>query len=236
VDSVADRVVGLVVDRPPPKPPVQANIKVLIVEDQEVIRRGLLAITASIPEVAASAVAISAHGAEMPSRFDVALISTSTLMNAERAGATVEHLRPMIVIVPTAQPQQLEIATRRPANGYIMQDEVTCGSLRTVLLQVVDGQLAIPSTIAAYLLNRVRSHDAMPLTQLYRLRPREAEVLTLLVAGDSNKEIASKLRISIHGVKRHVSTLLGQFHSPNRAHLVSNVLRSGMIPSVNSDI
>jgi DNA-binding NarL/FixJ family response regulator len=213
--------------------PLQARVKVLIVEDQEVIRRGLFAIASSIPEVGASAVTvISSQDAAVPSGFDVTLISTMTLMNAERTSSTVQHLRPMIVIVPSSQPQQLEIATRRPANGYIMQDELTSSSLRTALLQVVDGQLAIPSAVAAYLLNRVRCNDTVPVVQLDHLSPRETEVLSLLVAGASNKEIASKLCISIHGVKRHVSTLLTQFHSPSRVHLVSHVLRSGMLPGV----
>jgi len=219
------------------EPPARADIRVLIVEEQEVIRRGLLAITSSIPEVAASAVArVSADDIGMLAGIDVTLISTSTLMNAERAGSTVECLRPMIVIVPSSQPQQLEIATRRPANGYIVQTELTPGSLRTALLQVLDGQLAVPDAIAAYLLSRVRNNGTVPGPQFCHLSPRETEVLTLLVDGASNKEIASKLRISVHGVKRHVSTLLNQFHSPSRVHLVSQILRSGMMPSNYPDI
>jgi two-component system, NarL family, nitrate/nitrite response regulator NarL len=216
--------------------PVHTNINVLVVEEQEVIRRGLLAIMSSIPEVAASAVAtVSARDEEMLAGVDVTLISTLTLMNAERAGSTVDHLHPTIVIVPSSQPHQLEIATRRPANGYIMQAELTSSSLRAALLQVSTGQLAIPDTIAAYLLDRVRDHNATPQPQLRHLSPREAEVLTLLVGGASNKEIANSLHLSIHGVKRHVSALLSQFHSPSRAHLVSHILRSGMIPSRDAD-
>jgi DNA-binding NarL/FixJ family response regulator len=208
------------------------EIKVLIVEEQEVIRRGLLAITSSIPEVAASAVAtISGEDAGVVADADVTLISTSTLAKAERAGMTVEALRPVIVIVPAAQPGLLEIATRRPANGYVLQPELTSKSLKAALLQVLSGQLAIPDAIATYLLNRARGSGAVVLPRLDHLSPREAEVLTLLVAGASNKEIASELGISIHGVKRHVSTLLNQFHSPNRVHLVSQLLRSGVISS-----
>jgi DNA-binding NarL/FixJ family response regulator len=216
----------------PAGPHDRTTVKVLIVEEQEVIRRGLLAIASTIPEVTASAVAtVTADDAEALEGVDVTLISTSTLVNAERAGSTVEHLRPMILIVPTYDPEQLEIATRRPGNGYIMQGELTSSSLRASLLQVLDGQLAIPSGMVAYLLNQRRDQDTTPRPQLHHLSAREAEVLTLLIAGASNKEIASKLHISIHGVKRHVSALLSQFHSPNRAHLVSHILRSGMIPS-----
>lgn len=211
-------------------------LKVLIVEEQEVIRSGLLAITSAIPEVTASAVGMtSIRDRTALAGFDVTLISTSMLMNAERAGLLVGQLRPMIVIVPTSQPQQLEIATQQHCDGYIMQADLTSSSLRATVLQVTTGRLAVPDTITMYLLNRVRGHDSMLLTKLYHLRARDAEVLTLLVAGATNKEIASKLHISVHGVKRHVSTLLGQFHSPNRAHLVSRVLRNGMVPSTDPD-
>jgi DNA-binding NarL/FixJ family response regulator len=204
------------------------GINVLILEEQEVIRRGLLAITSSIPEINAYVVAMdSADSAEL-TKFDATLLSTSTLIQAERVGISLECLRPMIVIVPTTQPQQLEIVTRRPANGYVMQAELTSNSLRTAILQVTSGQLAIPDAIASYLLNRVRQ-DVVPRAGLDTLSSREAEVLTLLVAGASNKEIARKLGISVHGVKRHVSTLLNQFHSPSRVHLVSQVLRSGIL-------
>ncbi|WP_159042673.1 helix-turn-helix transcriptional regulator [Streptomyces curacoi] len=205
-------------------------MKVLVVEEQEVIRRGLLALLSTIPEVSATTVAhIPARDDRMSTDFDVALISTSALMSAERAGRAVEHLRPVIVIVPAAEPHLFETATRRPADGYVMQAELTSRSLRTALVQVREGQLAVPDTVAAYLLSRSRGTSSVLLPQLYHLSSRGAEVLALLVAGASNKEIAGRLGISIHGVKRHVSALLSQFHSPNRVHLVSLVLQSGVL-------
>jgi DNA-binding NarL/FixJ family response regulator len=181
-----------------------------------------------IPETSASAAAIDSFRDIDMRRFDVTLISTPTLMSAERAGLRLDQLSRLIVIVPTAQPQQLEIAARQPAHGYIMQDELTSSTLSRAISAAVAGQLVIPDAIAAYLLNRVRDQHAVPAQA--HLRPREAQVLELLVAGDSNKEIARKLRISIHGVKRHVSSLLMQFNSPNRVHLVSHILQSGLIP------
>ncbi len=212
-----------------PGPSVKTTMSVLILEDQEVIRRGLLDIMLSIPDVDASAAPMdSVCDTEMLRAFDVTLISTLTLMNAERAGFRLDSPNRVIVIVPSSQPEQLEIAARRRANGYIMQDDLTSATLRRAISGVVDGQLIIPDAIAAYLLNRAR--DQHPVPPSGYLRPREAEVLELLVAGYSNKEIARKLRISVHGVKRHVSTLLTQFHSPNRVHLVSHILRSGLLP------
>lgn len=208
--------------------PARGGIRVLIIEEQEVIRHGLLAITSSIPGVTASVMSIGAARDADLTKFDATLLSTATLIEAERAGVNIEHLRPIIVIVPTTQPQQLEIVTRRPANGYIMQAELTSKSLWTAIHQVINGQLAIPHAVASYLLSRVRQ-DALPRPGIETLSLREVEVLRLLVAGASNKEIARKLGISVHGVKRHVSTLLNHFHSPNRVHLVSHILKSGIL-------
>jgi DNA-binding NarL/FixJ family response regulator len=213
-----------------PRPSSGNAMRVVVVEEQEVIRRGLLALMSSIPGVSASAVAcVPARDEQMSADFDVTLISTSALVSAERAGCGVEHLRPVIVIVPAAEPHLFEIATRQPADGYLMQDELTSRSLHTALVQVREGQLAVPDTVAAYLLSRSRGTSSVLLPQLYHLSSRGAEVLGLLVAGASNKEIASRMGISIHGVKRHVSALLSQFHSPNRVHLVSLVLQSGAL-------
>lgn len=217
-----------------PELPTKSPIEVLILEDQEVIRRGLVDITSSIAHVSAATASVDTvlGDVDMLQRFDITLISTLTLINAERAGLRVNRLNRMIVIVPTSQPQQLEIAARRVADGYIMQDELNSHTLWLAISAAVAGRLVIPDTIAAYLLNRVRDQPAVQ--HLGQLRPREAQVLELLVAGDSNKEIARKLHISVHGVKRHVSSLLTQFNSPNRVHLVSHILQSGLMPIGNS--
>lgn len=212
-----------------PKPPIQPPIEVLILEDQEVIRRGLVDITSSIASVSAFATSLDAvvRDVEMLQQFDVTLISTLTLMNAKRARIRLDGLSRMIVIVPTSQPQQLEIAAKVSADGYIMQHELTPQTLWHAISGILAGQLVIPDAIAAYLLNRVRDQPAAP--RLGHLRPREVQVLELVVSGASNKEIARKLRISVHGVKRHVSSLLTQFNQPTRVHLVSHILQEGFM-------
>ena len=98
-----------------PRPSSGNAMRVVVVEEQEVIRRGLLALMSSIPGVSASAVAcVPARDEQMSADFDVTLISTSALVSAERAGCGVEHLRPVIVIVPAAEPHLFEIATLSP--------------------------------------------------------------------------------------------------------------------------
>jgi two-component system, NarL family, nitrate/nitrite response regulator NarL len=200
---------------------------VLILEDQEVLRHGLLAIASSVPEITASVSALDSFRDAAPAEFDATLLSAPTLMHAQRSGVRVEDLRPVIVIVPTSQ--ELDIVTQLPADGYIMQADLTPGVLLATISQVMNGQFAMPRPVAAYLLHRVRNQDQALQVRPDCLSPREVEVLKLLVSGASNKEIARRLGISVHGVKRHVSTLLSHFHSPNRVHLVSFVLQSGIL-------
>ena len=61
------------------------------------------------------------------------------------------------------------------------------------------------------------------------LTPRESEVLGLLAAGASNKEIAGKLHLSEHTVKFHVSTILGKLGAATRAEAVARGYRQGLI-------
>jgi DNA-binding CsgD family transcriptional regulator len=58
---------------------------------------------------------------------------------------------------------------------------------------------------------------------------REHDVLALLAHGLSNKQIARRLMISEHGVKRHVTNLLAKLNSPNRTFAVATALQAGLI-------
>ncbi|MFK0150198.1 response regulator transcription factor [Streptomyces griseus] len=194
------------------------------------IRRGLLSLMASLPDVTAQAMArLPCREDPASKEADVSLVSTSALVTGERTGRSLDHLRPLIVIVPAADPHLFETATRHPADGYLMQAELSAPALQDAIAQVRQGRLAVPDTVAAYLLGRSRGDEPVLLPQLQRLSSRGAEVLSLLVTGASNKEIAHSTGMSVHGVKRHVSALLGQFHSPSRVHLVSLLLQSGAI-------
>ena len=69
--------------------------------------------------------------------------------------------------------------------------------------------------------------DELPVPEA--LTPRESEVLALLAAGASNKEIAVKLHLSEHTVKFHVSTILGKLGAATRAEAVARGYRQGLI-------
>jgi len=64
---------------------------------------------------------------------------------------------------------------------------------------------------------------------LERLTDREEEVIKLLAAGLSNKEIASKLSLSEGTVKNHISAILGKLHANDRTQAVLTALKRGLV-------
>lgn len=204
-------------------------VTLLIVEEEEVIRHGLLALASSIPEVTAVAVDLSRWASHAKEMFAVSLCSTRTIIAAEQASIAIDDLQPLLVIVSSTEPHHLETAMRKKARGYLLQRDLGIRSLQKALSEVVFGEgTTIPVALTAYMRDQMGDADVALRYCLHNLSPREAAVLALLVNGSSNKEIARKLGISTHSVKRYVSSLLSQTHSPNRAHLISRVFHSGV--------
>lgn len=201
------------------------KIGVVVVDRHEVLRRGLGDMIAAVPEVGSwrctGELDETVRRVDDDYATDVLILS----LDARRSiGGDVGLLNGVrtIVLVPSERPADVEDATRLKADGYVMLAELTTDYLRTALLEVCEDRLRLPAAMTEHLLRGVR--DAGPEPRFDHLSPRERDVLQLVVTGLANKEIATALGISIHGVKRHVSSILGKHNSPSRAHLVSTVL------------
>jgi DNA-binding NarL/FixJ family response regulator len=79
-----------------------------------------------------------------------------------------------------------------PADGYVLESELTAASLADTLARVRRGEAPVPAVLAQGLLSRLRSVESEPIRRRFLLTPRELEVLALLVEGLSNKEIARR--------------------------------------------
>jgi two-component system nitrate/nitrite response regulator NarL len=193
------------------------EIRVLVLEQREVVRLGLEAMLDAIPEVSRRAGA--AEGVDV-------VISSPELSAAAPPSAR------RLVLVTAWIGADIEAAVAARPDGYVAVRDLTSSSLRRALHQVTVGDVPLPEQVASYLLEVARRD--MRTAPITRLTPREDDVLELLVAGHSNQEIATSLGISIHGAKRHVSSILNKFESPSRAHLVSRVLqaRSPVAPPI----
>ena len=196
------------------------EIKVLVLERHEVVRLGLASILESVDEVVECRCAPSLdecdrEGAPPP---DVVVGSPGSSA-AARDGAR------RLVLITGGDRDDIESAISVKADGYLVLQDVTAESLREALLAVLSGEMRLPDEMTMYMLDVARGDGSGAPVRMPRLSPREGAVLELLVAGHSNQEIVTELGISIHGVKRHVSSILAKFDSPSRSHLVSRVLQ-----------
>jgi two-component system nitrate/nitrite response regulator NarL len=125
------------------------------------------------------------------------------------------------VLLLLSRPQEavLDAIAAIPHNGVLLQEELSADSLAAIVERVAAGGMHIPPALAGRLLTRARAGALGPAVN--SLTPRERQVLELLVEGLSNKQIAGRLHISQHGVKRHVSSVLAKLGCTNRTVAVA---------------
>lgn len=209
------------------------DTSVLIVEPREVLRRGLASMVQALPGVGrchcvstVEEVGTAMAGIDGDDTFTMAVARVGTWAEADAVGAAVSAQR-SLALIESSSPLDLEAAARIPADGYLLLAEATAERLGTVVDGVLGGHTVVPEALVVHLLERARRPCSVLVSESVRLSPREAEVLELVVAGLTNKEIARHLEISIHGAKRYVSSVLAKFDAPTRSSLISRMLQLG---------
>ncbi|SBU94095.1 DNA-binding response regulator, NarL/FixJ family, contains REC and HTH domains [Streptomyces sp. Ncost-T6T-1] len=114
-----------------------------------------------------------------------------------------------------------------PADGYLVRQNLSAEGLERALRQLAVGEMAIPLALGRQLMRR--ASGAAPAPRLATLTARESETLMLLVRGLSNKQIGRRLRISEHGAKRLVSSVLLKLDAANRTSAVVNAIKAGLV-------
>jgi DNA-binding NarL/FixJ family response regulator len=230
-----------------------APLRVLVAEDQKVVRDGLVALLAMLPgiEVAGSAV----DGADAV-RQALALAPDVVLMDLHMPGCDgVEATRrltrarpgmPVVVLTSYADDASVLAALRAGARGFLTKDAGAADILQAVSA-VSQGKALLDPGIQRRLVEVIVSGAipegpsagaGWPGTGRAGAWPdgagnggltrREAEVLTEVAAGLSNGEIAAKLFISDTTVKTHVNHLLVKTGMRDRAQLVGYAFRLGL--------
>jgi two-component system NarL family response regulator len=201
-------------------------IKILIVDDHPVVRDGLSAIVSRRSDM--EVVGEAENGTQAVTLFrqfrpDVTLLD---LQLPELSGVdvitTVRADFPQarfIVLTTFDGDEDIYRALRAGAQAYLLK-----GTPREELLEAIRaihaGQKRIPPEVAAKLAERMIQPE---------LTDRELEVLQLIVAGQSNKEIGGTLTITEGTVKVHVNNLLGKLGVQDRTQAVTEALKRGIV-------
>lgn len=202
------------------------RIRILIVEDHHVVRKGLMALLQASPEV--EIVGEAADGLEAVERFH-ALRPDITLMDLrlpKLGGADVitqlrvaDPAARFIVLTTFDGDEDIYRALQAGAKAYLLKG-MTVDELLSTIRVVHSGRTRIPAAIAEKLAERVSGQE---------LTPRELAVLQRIVAGRANKEIATDLHISETTVKSHINSLLSKLGVADRTHAATLALQRGLV-------
>jgi DNA-binding NarL/FixJ family response regulator len=212
------------------------GIRVLIVDDHALFRRGLREhLEASGLDVvgeaedAAGAVALSAEIEPEVILMDIRMPGESGIDATRRLRVAAPGARVLMMTVSTDEEEVVE-AIMAGACGYLLKDSEG-DQILAAIAAAAGGESALSPRIASALIERVREHEQPPASDR-RDRPaltsREREVLSLIVEGKDNNEIAAELVISLETVKTHVSTVLEKLKADNRVQAAVEAVRSGL--------
>ena len=211
-------------------------IRVLLADDHEIVRLGLRAVLEEaddievVGEVATAEAAISAAQAGgidvllMDLRFGAGVEGTRVMGGAEATAAIRSHMEhPPKVLVVTNYDTDADIlgAIEAGALGYLLKDAPPAELLAAVR-SAADGDSALSPMVADRLMTRLRT----PRTSL---TPRELEVLKLVAAGASNRQIGQDLMLSEATVKSHLVHIYDKLGVRSRTSAVAAAREQGVL-------
>ena len=219
-----------------------APVRVLVADDQKVVRDGLSLLLSMLPGVEVIGTAVDGTDAVRQAAAcvpDVVLMDLS-MPNCDGVEATrlIADRQPdvrVVVLTAFADDDSVFAALRAGARGYLTKN-AGAGEILQALSAVRAGDAQLDPSVQRRLLEAVVSGrpPGGPGTPPPEAGPpdglteREVEVLTEIGAGLSNAEIAGKLRISGATVKSHINHLLAKTGSRDRGQLVGYAFRHGL--------
>ena len=215
------------------------SIRVVVVDDQEMVRAGFAALLGAEPDI--DVVATAADGADGVTvvqrlRPDVVLMDVRMPVldgiEATRRllGPTAPHPPRVVMLTTFDADDYVYESLRAGASGFLLKDASPRELAEAVRLVAAGDALLAPGVtrrvIEQYAATARRTTDD---PRLARLTDREREVLLLVAAGRSNSEIADDLVLAEQTVKTHVSRIFGKLDLRDRAQAVVLAYESGLV-------
>jgi NarL family two-component system response regulator LiaR len=209
------------------------KIRVLVVEDQTVVREGLVAILSFQPDI--DVVGQAQDGLEglrlaQEKRPDVILLD---LMMPRMDGLTaipkIKEAVPetrILVLTSFAEGDRVFHAIKSGAVGYMLKDS-TRDQLLQSIRDVSQGQASLHPSVALKVIQEINRPSSMANT-IDPLTSRELETLLLIARGLSNQEIATELFVHERTIAKYVSSILNKLHLANRTQAALFALREGL--------
>ncbi|MDQ2842920.1 MAG: response regulator transcription factor [Acidobacteriota bacterium] len=202
------------------------SIRILSVDDHELVRKGLAAILATQPDLALVAEAGEGREAVRLFREHIPDITLMDLRLPDMSGveAAIEIRAgfpeaKILALTSYDGDQDIYRALEAGVRGYLLKEMVHSEIVRAIRI-VFSGKRFIPHEVSQQL------NGFFPELALTR---REVEVLSLVARGFANKEVADVLGTAPGTVKAHVQSILSKLGAKDRTHAVTIALRRGII-------
>jgi two-component system response regulator NreC len=214
-----------------------AEIRLLLVDDHEVVRTGLRMLLESRPDINIVAEASTGEQAlDLARQFkpDVVVMDI-TLPDISGIEATrlLKQQQPEIAVVALTiheDEQYFFEMLQAGAAGYVPKRAASEDLINAIHAAHADEVYLYPSLAKSLVMDFLgRAGEETDESTLEVLTPREQEVLELLAEGKTNEQIAEKLVISRHTVARHRENLMRKLELHSRAELVKYAIRKGLI-------
>jgi DNA-binding NarL/FixJ family response regulator len=213
-------------------------IRVLIVDDQTIVRAGFAALLAAQPDIVVVAEAGDGREAVQLAerhRPDLVLMDIRMPgMDGIEATRKIITARPdirVLVLTTFDVDEYVYEALGVGASGFLLKD-ATAEDLVSAVRVVARGDALLAPQVTSRLIReftRQRRTAPQPPVELDSLTARETEVLVLIAAGLSNAEIADRLVVSEHTVKTHVARVFTKLGLRDRAQAVMMAYESGLV-------
>lgn len=219
------------------------RIRLLVVDDKELFREGLVSLLVRRPELEVVGQAEDGYQAlELARQLQPRLILMDVDMpncDGLRAVELIKAELPdtdIIMLTVSEEDKDLFYAVKAGAKGYIIKDIKVDELVKTIITVSRGGAVIWPSLAVKLLeefstgsLAQTASNPAYSKSEKQVLSEREREVLKLVAVGATNRDIAEKLVISENTVKVHLHNIMEKLHLRNRQHAAAYAIREGLV-------
>jgi len=212
---------------------VKTPIRLLLVDDHAIVRKGIRALLAEIDDIEVvgeagdgrEAVAQAQTAAPDVILMDLVMPVMGGIEAIQRIVAAQPAAR-ILVLTSFAADDKVFPAIKAGALGYLLKDSEPADLIEAIR-RVHRGQPSLDPTIARKVLQEIRHPPERPATP-DPLTEREMEVLGLVAKGMTNPEIAAQLTVTEATVRSHVSHILDKLHLANRVQAALYALQEGL--------
>lgn len=218
------------------------NLRILLVDDHEVVRLGLKALLSRYTQFQVVAEASTSNEAlQQVERYepdvvvmDIRLPGKSGIEATREITTRFPHTK-VVVLTSFAEDELLFDAISAGASGYVLK-QIGSGELIRALETIGRGDSLLDPAVTQRVFDRVREASRKAEDESFaNLTDRELHVLALIAEGKTNKEIANDIFLSEKTVRNYVSSLLSKLHLSTRAEAAAYAVKHNVFDHLPTD-